>query len=67
MKDKYIDHYGIDSLPHLKAASENKCEIFLTSNKELLKDRIELEKIFTIKILTPEEFVKKDEKTRNNK
>lgn len=57
MKDKYIDEYGLDSLPHLKIASENKCDIFITSNNNLLKDREELEKIFDIKIKTLKEMI----------
>ncbi len=56
MKKKYIDHYGIDSLPHLRIASENNLDIFLTLNRSLIKDREELEKIFKIKIRTPEEL-----------
>lgn len=55
MKKEYIDHYGIDSLPHLKEASEARAEVFLTSNESLLADRTELEEIFDIRILTPEE------------
>ena len=58
MKTKYIDHYGIDSLPHLKIASENKVDYFVTTNKALLKDREELEKLFIIKIKTPKEMNK---------
>lgn len=50
MKPQYIDHYGIDSLPHLKLASKNGCKIFATSNKLLLQDKEELENKFNIKI-----------------
>lgn len=53
---QYIDKYGIDSLPHLELASANKCDIFLTTNRAMLKDRKELEKIFNIKIRTPKEI-----------
>lgn len=60
MKEKYIDHYGIDSLPHLKCASQAGCDIFITMNKCLLEDRDELEAIFNIKIRTPQEIM--DEK-----
>jgi len=60
MKQKYIDHYGIDSLPHLISASENKCDIFVTLNKSMLEDRTELENKFKIKIRTPKEML--DEK-----
>jgi hypothetical protein len=56
MKEKYIDHYGIDSLPHLKWASRAGCDTFLTTNACLLEDRDELEEIFHIKILTPHEL-----------
>ena len=56
MKEKYIDQYGIDSLPNLIIASENGMDVFLTLNKELLKDKKELEKKFKIKIRSPEEL-----------
>lgn len=56
MKNKYLDHYGIDSLPHLIVASENDLDVFLTLNKSLLEDREELEEKFNIEIIrTPEE------------
>ena len=55
MKKEYIDMYGIDSLPHLKLASENGCDIFLTINESMLKDKEELEKKFSIKIRKPSE------------
>jgi len=58
MKKQYIDHYGLDSLPNLIEASKNHCDIFATTNKALLKDRKELERIFKIRIRTPEEMVK---------
>ena len=58
MKEKYIDQYGIDSLPNLIIASENGMDVFLTLNKGLLKDRKELEKKFKIKIRSPEELDK---------
>jgi len=57
MKKKYIDQYGIDSLPHLMCASENKCDVFVTINKSMLKDRAELENKFKIKIRTPKEML----------
>lgn len=60
MKDKYIDEYGTDSLPQLSLASMNKIGIFITMNEELLKDRIELEKKFNIKIRHPKEWNKKN-------
>lgn len=58
MKDEYIDMYGIDSLPNLFQASLNKCDVFVTINKEMLEDREELEKTFKIKIRTPAEMIK---------
>lgn len=58
MKDKYIDHYGIDSLPQLKEAAKIKSAYFITLNKAMLKDRKELEKKFKVKIRTPMEMVK---------
>jgi len=61
MKDKYIDQYGIDSLPHIKEAVAAKCDVFVTINQSVLGDRKELEKKFGIKIATPEEIIKKDE------
>ncbi len=57
MKDKYIDQYGIDSLPNLEAASEAQCEYFITTNQELLDDREELEEKFDIKIRDPTEML----------
>jgi len=57
MKFKYIDMYGIDSLPHLKKASAHKIEFFVTINESLLEDREELEEFFDIKIRTPEEML----------
>lgn len=56
MKFEYIDQYGVDSLPQLRIASRNLCGIFLTSNESLLKDRVELEKAFNLRIMTPKEF-----------
>ena len=60
MKKEYLDHYGIDSLPHLKIASENRCECFVTSNKRLLADRQELEEAFGIRIRTPQELIEEE-------
>ena len=65
MKSKYIDHYGIDSLPHLIEASEHKMDFFVTLNKPMLEDREELEKKFKVKIRTPEEMNKKYGKSKN--
>jgi hypothetical protein len=56
MKAQYIDHYGIDSLPHLRKAAEMHCAMFVTTNQEMLDDRKELEVLFNIKIRTPEEM-----------
>jgi hypothetical protein len=56
VKKRYIDQYGIDSLPHLKAASDARVEIFVTSNKSVLEDREELEQYFDMKIRSPEEM-----------
>jgi len=56
VKDKYIDQYGIDSLPNLIMASQNGMDCFLTINEDLLKDRKELEKVFNIKIISPGEI-----------
>ena len=56
MKDKYIDQYGIDSLPHLIDASKFGMEMFITVNKGMLDDREELEKKYNIKIRSPEDF-----------
>lgn len=67
MKEKYIDHYGIDSLPNLKEASAHKVDVFVTLNKKMLEDREELEKVFKVKIRTPEEFVEENEETKNCK
>ena len=64
MKEKYIDQYGIDSLPNLIIASENKLDVFLTLNEGLIEDREELEKRFNIKIRTPEELDALSEKNR---
>ncbi|KKL88479.1 hypothetical protein LCGC14_1924270 [marine sediment metagenome] len=58
MKSEYIDHYGIDSLPSLIIASQNKVAYFVTLNESLLEDREELEKKFKIKIVRPEEMLK---------
>ena len=64
MKNKYIDQYGIDSLPNLRSAKIAGCEEFITINKEMLKDKKELERKFKIKIQTPEEFIKESKKRR---
>jgi len=61
IKDEYIDHYGIDSLPQLRTASENNCEVFLTTNKSLLEDREVLQELFNIKILFPKEALEEFE------
>jgi len=55
MRDEYPDQYGFDSLPHLKSASKNNCDTFVTFNEEMLKDRDELYEAFGVKILTPDE------------
>ena len=60
MKKKYIDHYGIDSLPHLIEASRAGCDAFITINDPMLKDRKELEKKFKIKIRTPKEILEEE-------
>ena len=57
-KEKIIDHYGNDSLPHLKTASECGAEFFVTSNEILLNKRKQLEKKYHLKIRTPGEMVK---------
>lgn len=57
MKDKYIDQYGIDSLPHLAVASEHGMDAFVTINEGLLEDREELERKFGIKIRSPGEML----------
>jgi len=51
MKDRYIDKHGIDSLPQLEIASRNGVEVFVTTNKSLLKDKEELEEKFNLKII----------------
>ena len=56
MKTEYIDHYGIDSLPNLKEAVELKADVFVTTNKNILQDKKELEQYFKIKICKPEEI-----------
>lgn len=58
MKKEYIDKYGNDSLPHLKTASENNVDVFVTTCKPLIEDREELEVLFNIKIRTPIEMLK---------
>lgn len=60
MKDKYIDQYGIDSLPNLKQASDVGAEYFTTTNQGLIDDREELEEVFKIKIRTPQEMVENE-------
>jgi len=57
VKPEYIDHYGIDSLPSLIIASRTKADCFVTSNQAMLKDRDMLERIFKIKIRTPDELL----------
>jgi len=47
----------MDSLIQLRIASKNKCDIFLTLNDEMIKDREELEKKYDIKIRTPKEMI----------
>lgn len=61
MKPRYIDHYGIDSLPNLRIAAAKKLDVFVTTNQALLKDRRELEAIFKIKIRTPGELLRGEE------
>lgn len=56
MKDKYIDQYGTDSLPDLIMASITGRDSFITTNKELLKDKNELEAMFKIKIKTSKDY-----------
>jgi predicted nucleic acid-binding protein len=58
MKDKYLDKYGNDSLKHIKAATQSGADVFVTNNTNLLKDRVELEKKFKIKIRTPIEMLR---------
>ncbi len=56
MKKEYIDHYGIDSLPMLIEASKTDVDVFVTLNESLLADKEELEKVFKIKIIHPDEL-----------
>lgn len=58
MKAEYIDQYGIDSLPNLKAASASGLDSFITTNRSVLEDREELEETFGVRIFTPSEAVK---------
>ncbi len=62
MEKEYIDHYGIDSLPHLIIASQNKMDVFITTNESLLRDREELEAKFKIKIRAPSELLQDENK-----
>jgi hypothetical protein len=57
IQKKYIDQYGIDSLPHLVQAGKTGAEIFVTLNQAMLKDRAELEQLYKIKIRTPGEVI----------
>ena len=57
MKTEYIDKFGNDSLKHLILASKSECEYFITFNQDLLNDRDELEKIYKIKIRSPNDMV----------
>ena len=57
MRKKYLDHSGLDSLPHLRIAAANKCDYFITNNKKVLADRAELEEAFDIYIKTTEEML----------
>lgn len=56
MEDEYIDEYGFNSLEQLKIASGN-AEVFVTNNEKVLQDREELEKKFSIKIMSPLEIL----------
>jgi len=67
MKQRYIDKFGNDSLTHLKIASENATDIFVTTNQGVLEDREELEKHFKIKIRTPIEIYKEKLKQESKK
>ena len=49
--------YGIDSLPHLREASKQKVDVFVTVNDSVLADRVELEFFFGLKIRTPEDVL----------
>ena len=57
MKEKYIDSYGIDSMPHLKIAAKERCKFFVTTNKAMLRDRKKLEAKYKIQIRTPKELL----------
>jgi predicted nucleic acid-binding protein len=57
MKTEYIDQYGINSLPHVIAASQAKCSFFVTANMALIKDRKQLEEKYNLRIVTPKEFL----------
>jgi hypothetical protein len=57
VKDRYIDDYGLDSLPHLREAQLNKADVFVTTNEGVLDDRVELEKAFQLRILSLTEFL----------
>ena len=66
MKDEYIDHYGIDSLPQLRHASQLNAQseeevVFVTSCQPLLTDREELQNLFNIRILTLEEAAEENQ------
>jgi predicted nucleic acid-binding protein len=63
MREKYIDHYGMDCLPNLKDAAKCKAHYFITLCKPMLEDRKELEKIYNLKIMSPKEFIEMDKFT----
>lgn len=56
-KNKYIDHYGIDSFFNYLVACIHRMDHFVTLCKSMLKDRDKLEKKFRVKIRTPTEML----------
>jgi hypothetical protein len=46
----------INKIDELREASKNRLDYFVTEEKSILDDRVRLEKIFDIRIVTPKEM-----------
>jgi len=52
---KYEDYKGF-TLVHLREAAKEKCDFFVTNDKQILDEKKRLEEIFDIRIVTFEEM-----------
>jgi hypothetical protein len=56
LRRSYMNLDGSSSLDELRVAVRAKADFFITTNKSMINDRDDLEKVFNILIRTPKEM-----------